>query len=516
MRANILSKLFISLFLLEIVFSGCKKNPKVLPAANIPVAGATRMQLTLDSIFLYAKETYLWFDALPSYEQFNPRQYNTMSSELDNYKKELFDITQFKINPKTAKPFELLTSSSAKYSYITIEGAPGVKTSSVNLEGVGDDFGFALSSVSANDIRIRYVNPGSPAAVAGLMRGYRLVKINGTPVRADSQIDVDLINSAFNIQSMTLTVEKPDKTSLNANLVKGSYNSNPVVKSTVLTTGAKKAGYIVYARFSSLQNSQGALDNAFADFSAQGIEDIIIDLRYNGGGYVETAQYLNNLIAPSALNGSIMYIENFNQLMQTNKAPILSKQIIYDSNNKPVKTNGRNATYADVDYSIAGNTFKFSKKGSLNTIKNAYFIISGSTASASELVINSLKPYLNVKLIGEKSYGKPIGFFGIKIDKYTVYMSQFNTKNSAGEGDYFDGFQPDFLATDDVTRDFGDPSEISLAKALSLVRTGTAVAANKTMVLQGGIAVNAASVEVNNVTSDDNFYGLIEGRIKLK
>jgi carboxyl-terminal processing protease len=508
-----LLKTFLSSLLLITILTSCKKDRNV---SIIDTQGATRTQLTLDSIFLYAKETYLWYDALPGYEQFNPRKYTESSTELTNLQKELFDITQFKINPSTGLPYEYSSSGSPKYSFITTDATnPTQKKSAVTLEGNGDDFGFALAIANNNDIRIKYVNPGSPADIKGLERGYRLVKINGSSVSTSSQSDINLINNAFDLQTMTLIMQKPDGTQISVSLTKTSYTSNPVFKKAIFNVG-KQVGYIAYARFSSLQNSQQALDQAFAEFSAAGVTDIIVDLRYNGGGYVETAQYLANLIIPTSVSGSLMYIEYYNQLMQAGKAPILSKQIIVDANNKPVLFNGRTATYADVDYSVKANTYNFSKKGPLNTVKNVYFIITGNTASASELVINNLKPYLNVKLIGSKSYGKPVGFFGLRIDKYTVYLSQFQSKNSSGQGEYFDGFQPDFSATDDVTRNFGDPNEISLAKALALIKDGTTLSANSVMVLKGDVAKSASTVEVKNIGLDEEFKGMVEDRVRLK
>jgi carboxyl-terminal processing protease len=507
---------FLSLLFLITVLTACKKDSTAISPAT---QNSTRTQLSLDSIFLYAKETYLWNDALPTYEQFNPRKYTSLSSELLNLQKELFDITQFKINSSTNLPYEYVSGSTdnAKYSFISTDATnPAQKKSTVTLDGAGNDFGFALTTVGTDDIRVRYVNPGSPADLAGMLRGYRVVKINGRTFRADIQADIDFINSAFNLSTMTLNLQITTRRSIDVTLTKGSYTSSPIFKKAILTAGSKQAGYLAYARFSTLQNSQAELDAAFSEFSTAGIADIIIDLRYNGGGYVETAQYLTNLIAPSGLSGSVMYTEYFNQMMQNGKATILSKQPILDANNKQVVSSGKKLTYADVDYSVKGNTHTFAKKGTLNSIKNVYFIVSASTASASELVINNLKPYLNVVLIGVKSYGKPVGFFGLRIDKYTVYMSQFQSRNSAGQGDYFDGFEPDFFAIDDVTRDFGNVNEICLAQALALIKDGTTSTANSVMSIEGEGNKTASTVEVKNIGADNNFNGMIEDRIILK
>ncbi|WP_262506178.1 S41 family peptidase [Sphingobacterium spiritivorum] len=130
----------------------------------------------------------------------------------------------------------------------------------------------------------------------------------------------------------------------------------------------------------------------------------MLDLRYNKGGYIETTEYLANLIAPSRLNGKIMYTEQFNNLLISGHAKILKHQPYLDHNGNYVKINGRQATMADVDFSEKGNTYQFSKKGKLESIKNIYFITSQSTASASELLISLFKPYFNVKTVGQKTF----------------------------------------------------------------------------------------------------------------
>src|SRR5690606_24971589 len=148
-----------------------------------------------------------------------------------------------------------------------------------------------------------------------------------------------------------------------------------------------------------------------------------------------------------------------------------------DGDGNPVYINNRPATYHDVDYSVAGNTEHFEKSGSLNSVQSVYVITTGNTASASELVINALKPYLPVKLVGTRTYGKPVGFFGISIDRYTLYLSSFHIRNANNEADYFEGFAPDIVAADDIRYDFGDPREESLAKALADI-TGSGTAAS--------------------------------------
>lgn len=482
---------------------------------------ASRKELSLDSLYLYAKEIYLWYDALPGYQEFNPRNYASHNSELKDLTKAVFDLSQYALNPETGQAYEFVSYSGnrAKYSYIKeTESAFESQSfqSATSLDGKEDDFGLALSAVAADDIRIRYVNAGSPAADAGLSRGDILLKVNGRSVRADSQSDVKLINNSLNQSSFTITVEKADGTILEKKLSKGTYTLNPIYKKSLLEAGTNKVGYVAYSKFSSKENSFAALDEAFAEFASAGVTDLVVDLRYNSGGYVSTAEYLCNLIAPSALNGNVMYKEVFNDIMQEGRADILKNQVLLDQNDEPVQFRGRNATYADVDYSEAGKTFKFNKKGALGSVKNVYFIVSSSTASASELVINALKPYLNVTIIGSRSYGKPVGFFGIRIDDYTLYLSNFTTVNAANEGDYFSGFEPDIPAADDVTRDFGDPQEICLSVAMTLIEQGTKTPPNARVTLRNGKQVDASELNIRHLGNEEGINGMIENRNELK
>lgn len=510
-----------SCIILSLVLPACRDEEEELltdkgTADHAGPASGSRAELTLDSLFLYAKEIYLWNEDLPEYEAFNPRNYTQYSNELDNLNNELFDITQFSLNPVTGRAYELISDNARgpKYSYIEeIDGTSGAQNArrSATKSNTTDDYGFALTAIAADDIRIRFVENGSPAAEAGLNRGDILLTVNGKSVRGDSQSDIDLINNAFDQPSFNLTVEKPDGAVLEATLQKSSYTINPIYKSEVLKAGTKKVGYIAYSQFSRLSNSQSLLDEAFADFASAGVTELVVDLRYNGGGYVATAEYLINQIAPASLNGSVMYKELFNEQMQQGKADILKRQLVLDENGDPIPFAGRNATYADIDYSEEGNTFTFDKKGSLESVQNVYFIISGNTASASELVINALKPYLNVTLIGSNSFGKPVGFFGIDIDQYTVYMSNFLTTNSEGEGEYYDGFEVDIPAADDVTHDFGNPEEVSLSMALTLIEYGSEDP-NARITLKNGRQIHASELKLQHLGEQQGFQGMIEDR----
>ncbi len=537
-----INKIFILLAGVMISLSACKKSKVTTTPAPTPTPPTTptasRADLSRDSIYLYAKEIFLWNDVIPTYEAFNPRRFTTASTDLGNYNAELNALVQLKINPSTGKAYEYTTSTgSNKYSYIsditTQNPSAFVPTekSSVDLEGNGNDLGLKLgaygtSSTDANAFALfaTAVYQNSPADKAGMIRSDRITKINGRTIGANFSNDVDFINTAFNGTTISLEgtkyVNGVAGGTFSVSLTKAIYKSSPLYAAKVFTAGTKKVGYLAYARFSNITNSKADFDAAFATFAAGGVTDLIIDLRYNGGGYINTAQYLINQIAPTSTNGSVMFAEYYNSMMQNGQATILKNQPLLDGNNKVQYQNGKIVTYADISYTVANNTEKFAKAGPLTNISNVVFIVSGNTASASELVINSLKPYMNVKLVGTKSYGKPVGFFPITIEnRYEVYYSLFQTKNSLGQGDYFDGFTPDVVDTfDDPLHNFGDPKENYTAVALNSLAPGVTVTAKANIVMSiGGQSVRAQSLQPMKPLVDGNeFIGMIETKHKMK
>jgi hypothetical protein len=107
-----------------------------------------------------------------------------------------------------------------------------------------------------------------------------------------------------------------------------------------------------------------------------------------------------------------------------------------------------------------------------------------------------------------------VGFFPINIDVYDVYYSMFQSRNSAGEGDYFQGFAPDASTPDDVTHDFGDPAESSFAAAIGYFTGGSFNATSRLRIM--GRSVDARSVEIRKMGGGNGFTGMIEDRIRLK
>jgi len=307
-----------------------------------------------------------------------------------------------------------------------------------------------------------------------------------------------------------MTLQRPDNTTFDVTLNTSNYTVVPVIKSKVIDLGnGKKIGYLVFNSFTELTNAKSYLDAAFTSFTAAGITDLVVDLRYNGGGSVATAEYLSNLIVPSAKTGTLMYASYFNDKLQNDNYPLLEKKFQINKG----------------DFKVANNQTNFTKAGSLN-INQVFFIVTGSTASASELTINNLIPELNVQLIGTTTYGKPVGFFAIPIGNYQLYTPEFETKNSASQGGYYAGMTPGSAtypgvqAFDDVTHDFGDTNEALLANAINYTTKGTySVAPALTTLSTSKSGRVLSEAEINHISNDFNRHNvkiMISNKLKKR
>lgn len=451
--------------ILTVSFAACKKDK---PGNNNnddnsgPPSTGTLLDRIRDSVYLYPKETYLWYDQLPTYKNFQPRNYVStdtitgLSSEVDH-------LSQYAMNPATSLPYEYYDNSgTAKYSFIDNGEV------SNELSGNGGDFGFSVlyPTEDYTDLRIKYVYPGSPAYNAGVKRGYRITKING---RTNLTYDNGGPTTQFIIQAyaysktISMTLTKYDGTTMDVTLNVANYTINPIITSEVITTPeGKKVGYMVFNSFTDKKTNAGPrLQSEINNFTSAGITELVVDLRYNGGGSVETAEYLDNLLVPSAKNGTKMYTAYFNDKLTNDKYTLFKN--LYD--------------IPSGFFSVANQTVNFQKELALN-LSRIFFLVGSNTASASELTINNLLPEMNVQLIGSRTYGKPVGFYGIDINKYQLYMPMFSTRNSANNGDYYSGMMPGkgvyngISVVDSLKKDFGDTSEVLLSQALHYIKNG--------------------------------------------
>jgi C-terminal processing protease CtpA/Prc len=222
---------------------------------------------------------------------------------------------------------------------------------------------------------------------------------------------------------------------------------------TVYTKGTKKIGYLVYHRFySKPNNSDQALYDLkmaqiFGKFKAAGINEFVLDLRYNGGGFISTAVTLASFIAKGASDKVLMTRDEYNK----NVTPDLQKQ--YGAN-----YGLRN--FENRPENIGGN------------LSRVYVLTSSRTASASEMVINALKPFMEVVIVGDLTVGKNVGSTVIKDSKKRFVQGIMpiilKTYNSAGQSDYTGGFTPTFTVKESLSQPFyafGDLRDPLLSEA---------------------------------------------------
>jgi carboxyl-terminal processing protease len=205
---------------------------------------------------------------------------------------------------------------------------------------------------------------------------------------------------------------------------------------SVIDVGGRKVGYVLFESF--IDTSNALLDQAFATFVSQGVTELVIDERYNGGGEVSVAQHLASLIAGNGFSGRNLGTLTFND-----------------------KHQNQNQSYS------------FQTVANALNLTQVFFITTQATASASEFTINSLVPYVHVVTVGSATFGKPVGENGFNVCTNVLYPITFKITNAAGHGDYFSGLPATCAAADDRTHALGDPAETSLATALGYVRHGT-------------------------------------------
>ena len=320
------------------------------------------------------------------------------------------------------------------YSYITTAAANEAFYSDSQFIG----FGFGQQTTSS-EIRVLQVYDESPALEAGLSRGDRITHVNGQSVAA--MVLNGSIGSAFGATDIGVAAEiafvKPSGEQRSARMVKRLVTIPTVSLTHVVDVDGRKVGYLFFRNF--VRPSTAALNDAFAALKAAGATELILDLRYNGGGLVEVAVHLASLIGGTRTSGQVM----INWVHNDKVGPLLNKT----------------------------TRFNETPEQALN-LQRLVVITTRGSASASELIINSLRPYIPVTVIGDTTYGKPVGQYGFNFCEKVLVPVAFSLKNVNNEGDFFDGIAVDCGAPDDISRQLGDPAEASYAEALTVLRTG--------------------------------------------
>ncbi len=311
-------------------------------------------------------------------------------------------------------------------------------------EGQFVGFGFGSKFVDSPgnaDLRLTRVFANSSAAAAGFERGQRVLTIDGRTIAEINAAEglTAALGPATEGIARTFRIRAVDSSEFEIEISKSLITLDPLPTTTVFDLTNAKVGYLDFRTF--ISTADAALDDAFAIFEAQGINALVVDLRYNGGGLVSTAERLADLIAGFFADGEVL------------------SETLFNSAN-----------------TAANSVELFEERSqSLTLLQQVVIITTGSSASASELVINSLRPHTVVTLVGTTTFGKPVGqsAFGFCDDELLLRPVTFEIVNSLGEGQYFDGIGVNCPAADELEFALGDPGEDSLETALQFIETGS-------------------------------------------
>jgi len=423
------------LFLLFVAFLGiftsCKKNKEDLvatpPATTPPVITPPPVSTDIlkDSALFYARDLYLWENQIPA--NFDAHSFADLNKIMEG-------IRPYSLEPGFSQPVDKWSFAMKKTEWDQMSGGIGSLVTSTGADG---DFGLTVFFRAEGDLRVRLVEPASPAGTVGIKRSWRVMQINGNSNMTTGNADF-IVNSVYYASNVSMTLQRPDGSQTSVSLNVAHYPEKPVYLDSVYTVNDKKIGYLVYNSFlGKVADIQSEFQRVFNRFASDGVTDMVVDLRYNGGGYVSLQEKLANYLVSSPASGGVMMRQIYNN---------------------------KNSQY--------NSTTNFQKAGSVN-VNKVYFIVGRGTASASELLINNLKPYMDVRLIGaSNTHGKPVGFFPVPVGDWYVFPVSFKTTNKNGEGNYYNGIAVNAQVADGLDKDWGDVNELSLASAIRNITTG--------------------------------------------
>jgi carboxyl-terminal processing protease len=400
-----ISKLLFVVILSLSVFASCKKdNPS--PQTDITPA------LARDTLYAIMNEWYYWNAVMPTV---NKNDY------ADPYL--LMDAMRYK---------EL-----DRWSFVA-----DYNEFMAQMEGSFVGHGFRIGLDDENNARIVLIYKGSPLFDQGVRRGWIVKKINDTDVAPilmsqDGEAYTNLIGPSEAGVTNKFLFQTPEGKDSTIMSTKTSFTLNSVILYDTLHLSTGITGHMVFESF--IAPSEDELATAFEYFKANGVTDLILDLRYNSGGYLYIAQELASYIAGNTYNGTDFI------------------KMIYNSKHQE-----------------SNSTFPFISTPSPLALTKLVVITTRETASASECVMNGLKPFTTIVSIGDTTNGKPVGMNGGDIGrKYFIAPVTFKSVNRNNEGDFFEGFAPDALVSDDITHDFDDRQELCLKSAINFLETGS-------------------------------------------
>lgn len=386
-------------------------------------------------------------------------------------------------------PFEFFASALSEQDgkdgqpFSTIDSLDAPATRGVPSTDYGYGFQYTTNHVEDNDTalyaRLLYVSPDSPAGEAGLERGDWILEMDGEPItennysRLNGGEGITLTVGYYDAAQDTILAYAEPQTLAPAR----TFYDNPVHYRNVYVSGSKRVGYLVYNHFTGgLTESSTEYDDdlreAFSYFATEQVNEFVLDLRYNNGGQLLCASLLCAMLAPSsALGQTLAYLE-FNE-------SIGEQEMVFDES------------------LIQG--------GANLNLSRLYVLTSTETASASEMLINCLKPYMEVVLVGGTTVGKNVASRAFVNEELMLEMRPIVCKlyNADRESEYAEGFTADVSVDEngDMARflPFGNPDELMLYTALNLIngtQSETQQAAAQTVTVKYNSVARKASQAV--------------------
>ena len=399
----------------------------------------------------YIDETYLWFDEIPT----SVRAANYATPQT------YFDALRTPALTASGKPKDRF-----HFRYNTTEWQ------ALSQSGAAAGYGFELVVVKTTpprDIRVAYTEPGTPATATGIARGAKILFVDGADAINGATVDVlnaGLYPSRAN-DTHRFTIRDVSGVERTVNLTSQIIASTPVQNVKTIATPRGLTGYLLFNDH--VATSEGQLITAITQLKAQGISDLVIDVRYNGGGYLAIASELAYMVAtPAATTGTV-----FERLLFNRKNPF-----------------GLTAQEGITPFYSASRGLSTTPGQALPQLglSRVTLLTGPGTCSASESIANGLRGVnIRVDLIGETTCGKPYGFLPQDNCGTTYFAVQFKGVNNQGVGDYADGLVPTCQVADDFARALGDPLEGRLAAALSYRATGVCPAASSTFAKPGAL-----------------------------
>lgn len=361
--------------------------------------------------FEYMQRDYLWADDLP--DSIDPEAYTDLTDLLDDIK-----------------------APQDRFSYVLTQEE--YESLFVSAEYAG--FGFSQQQTDQTTVKLRYVYRDSPAWNAGMRRADAIIAVDGVPT---SEL---LANGSYNQAlgpaeagvTKELTWRSPNGEEQTAVVSKDVVETNTVMGTTVWDIDNRKVGYFTLDSF--INRTGDDLNDAFDRFQQEAVDALVIDLRYNSGGLIRYANQASTQTAGVNVQGKTFVQYRFNEQNSSNNQ--------------------------SVPFSLQDGVEQLD-------LDSVIVLASNTSCSSSELIINSLKPHIDVTVIGNTTCGKPVGQVPADLCDMKTFAINFETVNSEGEGRYFDGIEPNCRVQDELVADWGDFADPLTGAARDFLTTGS-------------------------------------------